>query len=90
MPQNAAEKGSNDEGRIQLAINFNKRAKLLVCAKAARGFGVLRLTLLRLVAGSLASSRKHRLNTKLSQIEEIALYNWIISMDKRSCSIWHL
>lgn len=87
MPRNTAKKASNDEGRIQLAINALNKGQISSVREAARIFGVPRSTLRGRQQGRLHRPEKRGLNTKLSKTEEIALHDWIISMDKRGCPV---
>jgi hypothetical protein len=87
MPQNAAKKPSNDEGRLLLAMNALKKGQITSMREAARVYCVPRSTLHARMQGRAHHSYKRPKNTKLSETEEITLRNWILSMDKRGCPV---
>lgn len=84
MPQNAAKKTSNDEGRLLLAMNALKKQQITSIHKAARIYCVLKSTLHAQIQGRINHSYKHPKNTKLSENKEITLYDWILSIDKHN------
>lgn len=87
MPRKASKKAPIDEGRIQLAINALKNGQISSEREAARVFDVPRSTLRGRQQGRLHCTYKRAHNTKLLETEEIALREWIISMDKRGCPV---
>jgi hypothetical protein len=73
MPQNAAKNPSNNEGRLQLAVNALKKGQITSVREAARLFNVPRLTLQDRYSSHFQRSYKHAYNTKLSETKEISL-----------------
>lgn len=87
MPRNAAKNPSNDEGRLQLAVNALKKGQITSVREAARLFNVPRSTLQDRYSGCFQRSYKRAHNTKLSETKEISLREQIISIDKRGCPV---
>lgn len=87
MPRNAAKIPSNDEGRLQLAVNALKKEQITSVREAARLFNVPRSTLQTRYKGCSHHLYKRAHNTKLLETEEISLRDWIISIDKRGCPV---
>jgi predicted HTH domain antitoxin len=87
MPRKAAKNPSNNEGRLQLAVNALKKDQITSVREAARLYNVPRSTLQARYKDRLQRSYKRAHNTKLSETKEITLREWIISMDKRGCPV---
>lgn len=71
------------EGRVQLAIEALKTASIATINAAARAFDVPISTLFRRLNGVQSRHETPPNCRKLTDIEELALVNWILDMDSR-------
>jgi hypothetical protein len=71
------------EGRISLAIDALKNAKIEEVRRAARLFDVSEATLRRRLKGNIPSAQAGALRQKLTPIEEESLQSWILSLERR-------
>ena len=77
---------SNQEGRVLLAIQAYKNNEIVNIREAARRFGIPRTTLRNRLAGQTYRPTTRANNTKLTQLEEDSLSEWILSMDSRGAA----
>jgi hypothetical protein len=82
----SAQKRTEQEGRILLAIEAQKNGEKCSLRQLARDFDVPDRTLRRRLVG-IKSREETRANSyKLTVLEEEMLYNWIISLDIRGAA----
>ena len=74
---------SQTEGRIALALQAYQQGQFSSIRAAARAYGVPHTTLTRRLKGTTSRSDFTHPNRKLTQTEETALVEWILSLDTR-------
>ncbi|KAJ5566726.1 uncharacterized protein N7459_010108 [Penicillium hispanicum] len=86
MPPKRAKSSQTDpqlEGRVLLAIQAIQTNQIPSIYEAARTFSVPNSTLRRRLNGTLPRNLTRANSHKLTETEEITIYNWIISLDDR-------
>lgn len=78
---------SSKEGRIALAINAYNTGYFTGIREAARAYNVPNTTLQQRLRGSQPRVEIRPKTTKLSPTEELALEQWILSMDNRGLPV---
>ena len=74
---------SQTEGRITLALQAYQQGQFSSLRAAARAYDVPYTTLTRRYKGTASRSNSRSPHYKLTQTEETALINWILSLDTR-------
>ena len=82
----SSQKLVNQEGKIQLALEDLKNGRVKSIRAAATLYAISRSTLQYRAAGRVARVDKRPNRYKLTQLEEDALTEWIISMDTRGAA----
>ena len=82
----SSQKAANQEGRILLALNDLQNGRVKSIRAAASLYAIPRSTLQTRAHGQLSRADSRPSGYKLTQLEEDALCDWILSMDTRGAA----
>jgi hypothetical protein len=83
MPQQQHVQQVQKEGRLALSKHAIQTRRILSCRQAAKLYDVRRSTLQDRIKGALPQATRNAQKRKLHQLEEQALVQWILELDRR-------